>query len=737
MQDISGLKIYSHLPMIIDSLRNNSSVILSAPTGTGKTVGLSVAIHYVKSSIMIMLPSIVSVEAQIESLSRTIPKESLGWAFDEKVEYTNKSSVVLATSGHVKKKFLKMIKFGRCGDVNFPEVLMVDEAHLGTLDITLIINLWNYCFLSGSRVPRLLLVSATIDPNIYPPAFPIEINVPNKFPIERIFHGKDYIPGDPQLIKDLVEVVKKYHNSEIKGDFLIFAPGAGEINEIVSLLLNLKNAETLPYYSESGEDVRVKVLGGAIPGKRKIVVATNVAEASVTIENLSFVLDMLQNKVLEVTAAGGSVLMLRNIAKSSAEQRAGRVGRIGPGTCYRMCSEKFYSKLNDHIIPEITRIPLERLLLEIYSVGIDPRVLMTPYKDVRNFKLAIENIFRMNLAENPKITKVKEIVGKDFVTSDVGRDLPLDSSDKEEKRLREGFLVTKKGQFIFNTSLDTRNGSFLWYWYNYAISPGVDDKGKLNGTDFWIYPGIVVASMLTSYKGDYTRDPPGTPGKSFAERQAMNMENRLKFHKMFFSENDIEAMLKMWNSAWDCGAIFSFYEGDDSKLNIWASKNMMNFKRFRSAVSASFRIMNSLKSVYSFDTNMGRIDPQKYIRTIRVFIGAAYFDNICIQKNSDPLLPKTLHEKNEKKSAVYILPKLNVVISLNQSSTFGKLPSINPKYIIPIITNERENKNKNKITSTITLDIDENLIRSLYHNKKSLPVFPGEKTVVDFLPKNE
>ncbi|TPX59428.1 hypothetical protein PhCBS80983_g02487 [Powellomyces hirtus] len=155
-----------------------------------------------------------------------------------------------------------------------------------------------------------------------------------------------------------------------RGDLLVFVSG---LNEITLL------AEELKAYSSNNSSLSVteqeKVFDIAPPGVRKCILSTNIAETSVTIDGVRFIIDSGKVKEMAFDAAANlSRLSEFWISQSSAKQRAGRAGRTGPGQCYRLYSKKEYERFNEFPVPEILRMPLEPLLLQIraYNLG-DPR----------------------------------------------------------------------------------------------------------------------------------------------------------------------------------------------------------------------------------------------------------------------------------------------------------------------------------------------------------------------------
>lgn len=168
-----------------------------------------------------------------------------------------------------------------------------------------------------------------------------------------------------------------------KGDLLIFMSGLTEITTVVDAATEYaeknKNWIILPLHSSLSIADQDKVFDYAPDGTRKCIVSTNIAETSVTIDGIRFVVD--SGKMKEMSYDQQTKMQRLKefpISKASAKQRMGRAGRTGPGICYRIYSEKVYNELVDFSQAEIHRVPLESLLLQMISMGL-PDARLFPF----------------------------------------------------------------------------------------------------------------------------------------------------------------------------------------------------------------------------------------------------------------------------------------------------------------------------------------------------------------------
>ena len=199
------------------------------------------------------------------------------------------------------------------------------------------------------------------------------------FPVQvhHVGSGLAPLPGgrdDPLLA--VLRVIKRAL-AEAEGDMLVFLPGAGEIRRVQGMLGDAgSQVDLLPLYGELGAGEQDAALRPAKPGRRKIVLATNIAETSLTIDGVRIVVDAgLERRSLFDPASGMNRLELQRISRASAEQRAGRAGRTAPGVCYRLWGEGAERSLAAHAPPEVCVSDLAPLALDLAVWGTDAEQL--------------------------------------------------------------------------------------------------------------------------------------------------------------------------------------------------------------------------------------------------------------------------------------------------------------------------------------------------------------------------
>lgn len=269
-------------------------------------------------------------------------------------------------------------------------VIVVDEAHERTVDTDIVLSLMK--LISKKRPDlRVVVMSATLDMEKFQQFFgnaPI-LKVPGRmYPVSLFYTDepvRDYIAA-------AIEQVLQIHQNEPNGDILVFLTGEAEIDRAVSRTLKrleelsdgadlgrgpssslLLRAKVLALYGSMQLEEQSRVFLPAGPNERKIIFATNIAETSITIDGVAYVVDSGYSKQsLYDPKARIDCLLPTIISKASADQRRGRAGRTRAGKCYRLFCERDLPQLPDQTFPEILRSNLEGIVLTLLQIGANP-----------------------------------------------------------------------------------------------------------------------------------------------------------------------------------------------------------------------------------------------------------------------------------------------------------------------------------------------------------------------------
>lgn len=255
--------------------------------------------------------------------------------------------------------------------------VIMDEAHERALNTDVLMGLFKK-ILERRRDIKLIVTSATMNSKRFSEFFggAPEFTIPGRtFPVDVMFHRSSV----EDYVDQAVQQVLSIHVSQGQGDILVFMTGQEDIEatcELVQERLNALNdppkLSILPIYSQMPADLQAKIFDRAAPGVRKCIVATNIAETSLTVDGIMYVVDAGYSKLKVYNPRMGmDTLQITPISQANSGQRSGRAGRTGPGKAYRLYTEKSYNdELYIQTIPEIQRTNLANTVLLIKSLGV-------------------------------------------------------------------------------------------------------------------------------------------------------------------------------------------------------------------------------------------------------------------------------------------------------------------------------------------------------------------------------
>ncbi|XP_055541784.1 probable ATP-dependent RNA helicase DHX34 [Wyeomyia smithii] len=559
----ANLPVAKYREEIVAAVQNEKVVILAGDTGCGKSTQVPQYLHHAGfKKIACTQPRRIACI----SLSKRVAHEMLceygtevGYQIRFERTKSTHTNILFITEG------LLLRQLAAEETLSQYSVIILDEIHERHLHGDFLLGITK-CLIRACPDVKLVLMSATINIKLFGDYFAEEsahiIEVPGRlFPIKLHYMPQvqdnappvgtskhksktsDRLSPDPYLqILQLID--QKYPPTE-KGDVLIFLSGLNEITTIVDAVKEYaekaKNWIILPLHSTLSIAEQDKVFDYAPEGMRKCIISTNIAETSVTIDGIRFVID--SGKVKEMSYDPTTKMQRLKefwISKASAEQRKGRAGRTGPGICYRLYSEKQFHDFESFTTAEILKVPLESLLLQMISMGL-PDARLFPFVEPplsESIENAITNLKQHEaLTANEKLTPLGIALAKIPVDIGIGKMLLMGCVFQQLQP-----VLTLAAALSVQTPFTNR--AFREAECERALRSLESDHGDpitlLNAYKEWL--------ELKQTRNDYRKDEQRESTKSWCRRRGLEEQ---RFYEITKLRNQFQELLQ------DCGLMES------------------------------------------------------------------------------------------------------------------------------------------------------------------------------------
>ncbi|CAF3769162.1 unnamed protein product [Rotaria sp. Silwood1] len=372
------LPIYAIRDDLLKIIREHSIIICVGETGSGKTTQMTQYLHesgYTKRGMIGCTQprrvAAMSVAKRVSEEMQCKLGDEVGYAIRFEDCTSDKTLIKYMTDGILLRESLTD------PDLDHYSAVIMDEAHERSLNTDVLFGLLREV-VSRRQDLKLIVTSATMDAEKFSDFFgnvPIFIIPGRTFPVEPFFSKacvEDYVDA---AVKQSIQI----HLGAGDGDILVFMPGQEDIEvtcELIKERLNdlegAKPLSILPIYSQLPSDLQAKIFQKADDDIRKCVVATNIAETSLTVDGIMYVVDSGYCKLKVYNPRiGMDALQIYPVSQANANQRMGRAGRTGPGQCFRLYTERnFREEMLKTNVPEIQRTNLANVVLLLKSLGI-------------------------------------------------------------------------------------------------------------------------------------------------------------------------------------------------------------------------------------------------------------------------------------------------------------------------------------------------------------------------------
>ena len=389
--DFPNLPVSGARDEVISALKDHQVVVVVGDTGSGKTTQLpKMALEYLsENSAGSKFNQLVGCTQPRRIAAASVAKrvaEEMGVNLGEEVGYQVRFEDKCSKSTQLKFMTDGILLAETQGDVKLKDygVIIIDEAHERSLNIDFLLGYLKRLLEQRSDL-RVIISSATMDAGGFSEFFgkntPV-IDVEGRtFPVETRYMSQREDEDMSRCVARCVSELSKEDGAKL-GDVLVFLPGEREIRECAEVLegRQLAQTEILPLYARMGMSEQQRVFT-TLSGVRRVVLATNVAETSLTIPGIVYVIDTGVARVSRWNPSRQvQRLQVEKISQASARQRKGRCGRISEGICYRLYAEEDFEERAEFTDPEIKRSSLAGVILRMKSLGL-PDIEEFPFLD--------------------------------------------------------------------------------------------------------------------------------------------------------------------------------------------------------------------------------------------------------------------------------------------------------------------------------------------------------------------
>ncbi|CAD6227225.1 GSCOCG00006035001-RA-CDS [Cotesia congregata] len=468
-----NLPVANYRDEIVTAVKEEKVVIIAGDTGCGKSTQVPQYLYSAGfNNIACTQPrriACISLAKRVAFETLTENSNEVGYQIRFEKQKNQHTKILFITEGLLLRQVSE-----ETGLTQY-DVVVLDEVHERHLHGDFLLGIMK-CLIHQRPDLKLVLMSATINIQLFSNYFANEdvkvIQVPGRlYSIQLLYRpiGIENVKSkrerfNPSPYVQIMQMIDQKYPSTEKGDLLIFLSGMSEITTVVDAAKEYSQKKNnwiiLPLHSSLSLAEQDKVFDYPPDGVRKCIISTNIAETSITIDGIRFVAD--SGKVKEMSYDPTCKMQRLKefwISKASAEQRKGRSGRTGPGVCYRVYSEEEYTALEKYSTPEIQRVPLDSLLLQMIAMGLPdarkfPFIEPPPSQSIENSILSLKE--HGALMDNEKLTCVGKTLSKLPVDITMGKMLIMGSIfDQVEPVLSLAAALSTQNPFTNRAYKDT------------------------------------------------------------------------------------------------------------------------------------------------------------------------------------------------------------------------------------------------------------------------------------------
>jgi hypothetical protein len=552
-----------NLDKIIDNIINNDIThIISLSNITLKGI-------LTKSLLVKNLKSVLVLSTDEEAKTLSLYNNSL---YLSNYEDITKSNIIYSNINMIKNLMLSYFNNGQLiKDIDFCHVLILDDYDIGNIECEVILSLWVYAlnFQDKFKIPKIVVISK------------VPMNITDKeytFTIENSIKPKINYVETKDILNKVVEIVQEIvKNRVINKDIIIFVSGKREISKVYNLLYGLfKKFNIVQIYNASNIQINKFT--------KNIIITNNTFEL-LNLLDVGFIIDTMYEQIKVLNNNDTLRYANKNISKDTANKRSNYI-KYTNGICYRLCSESTYNTLLDNNIPEIKRIPINDVIIELINYNLNPQEVLLNGKNDNVIK-TIDTLIERNLINN----------------------------DMTE-------ITLKASKIAYELELSNNMIDFIWLWVenNYPI--------------FW---GIVISCIIDCYSSTYIYLP-----KWDIEEFKLY---KTKHSNIIKGDNDLEVWINIFNKFLEDNN--NNIKVKDYDIAKWSKKYDMNNLKIHELISYVIKCYDQLTFKLSNYITIENIDANEAYNKSLPILEEIYKDMIFIKLPNN--MYKNLTTKKEHK----------------------------------------------------------------------------------------
>lgn len=492
--------------------------------------------------------------------------DAVGYADLNDVKFTKESKIVYTTGEYMKHKMLEYFDNGFTKDIDFCDVLIINQTQIASMDAEIVSCLWAHAISNGVNVPKLITVSPRDNPiklkeltngNVIPGTHTIHQHIKGNI----IYGDKNYNAEDYNIYNDIANLVlklneKKYNKTECI-TALIYVPSLTEVKFLETAIRKI-NPRISVLSVNDGSYSEIETIHQSVSCSDdhgiKFFIVTPKTSSLLYSNNIGVIIDSMVETQTIASMSGAYSIIYNHVSKETSDERKKRLNVVRDAVCYRMCTRDRYDAFVSFDREEFYKIPIEKELILLLEKGLNPINVLNNF-DPSYLLEKISILVKLSLVSPVGITNEFDEFYKGKRPFTV-----------EDLTLSPFYKITELGKFYMALNFSVRTCAFLWNWIK--STPHV-------------FPGVVISSLIDCY-GPYIRVPRKKYRESKEDYSLALSAHKDKYFSKYEGSNDLVAHLNIWN---DLISKIGGLKLNSSEIKKWSTANSMDFNKILELVN--------------------------------------------------------------------------------------------------------------------------------------------------------